>query len=73
MTLDCVVVSSKDMFEPGQLYVALSRATHLNGLTLTGFDRRQLPMDPDVLKFYQETRWENLKEEEEEIKVKKFT
>lgn len=68
MTLDYVEVSSKDMFEPGQLYVALSRATHLDGLTLTGFNREQLPMDPDVLRFYTETKWEDLKAKEDDIK-----
>jgi len=60
MTLDYVEVSSKDIFESGQLYVALSRATHLGGLRLTGFERKQLPMDNDVLKFYTETIWEKL-------------
>lgn len=61
MTLEYVEVSSKDIFESGQLYVALSRATHLDpGLTLSGFKRNQLPMDPDVLQFYTETKWERL-------------
>lgn len=60
MTLEYVEVSSKDIFESGQLYVALSRATHLNGLKLTGFQRNQLPMDPNVLQFYTETKWEQL-------------
>jgi ATP-dependent DNA helicase PIF1 len=59
MTLDYVEVSSQDIFESGQLYVALSRATHLGGLRLTGF-RRQLPMDRDVLEFYTRTKWERL-------------
>jgi len=60
MTLEYVEVSSKDIFESGQLYVALSRATELSGLSLTGFSRQQLPMDKDVLKFYQTTDWEKL-------------
>jgi ATP-dependent DNA helicase PIF1 len=60
MTLDYVEVSSQDIFESGQLYVALSRATHLDGLRLTGFKREQLPMDKDVLEFYTKTKWENL-------------
>jgi ATP-dependent DNA helicase PIF1 len=61
MTLEHVEVSSHDIFESGQLYVALSRATHLNGLRLTGFSRKQLPMDKDVLDFYNTTKWEKLK------------
>ncbi len=60
MTLDYVEVSSKDIFESGMLYVALSRATHLEGLRLTGFERKQLPMDKDVLEFYDQTEWEKL-------------
>ncbi|TVY68972.1 ATP-dependent DNA helicase [Lachnellula suecica] len=60
MTLEYVEVSSKDIFESGQLYVALSRATRLDGLRLTGFQRQQLPMDKDVLEFYTSTKWENL-------------
>lgn len=60
MTLEYVEVLSQDIFESGQLYVALSRATHLNGLRLTGFSRKQLPMDKDVLEFYTTTEWEKL-------------
>ncbi|TVY36274.1 ATP-dependent DNA helicase [Lachnellula occidentalis] len=60
MTLEYVEVSSRDIFEPGQLYVALSRATHADGLTVTGFQRTLLPMDKDVLEFYTKTKWEKL-------------
>jgi ATP-dependent DNA helicase PIF1 len=60
MTLEYVEVLSQDIFESGQLYVALSRATHLDGLRLTGFSRKQLPMDRDVLEFYNTTKWEKL-------------
>jgi ATP-dependent DNA helicase PIF1 len=60
MTLDFVEVSSKDIFETGQLYVALSRATHLDGLRLTGFERKQIPTDKDALEFYTTTKWEKL-------------
>ena len=60
MTLEYVEVSSQDIFESGQLYVALSRATHLGGLRLTGFQRKQLPMDNAVLEFYTKTKWEKL-------------
>jgi ATP-dependent DNA helicase PIF1 len=66
MTLEYVEVSSRDIFESGQLYVALSRATHLNGLKLTGFSRNQLPMDANVLEFYTETKWEKFQSCEEE-------
>jgi ATP-dependent DNA helicase PIF1 len=59
MTLDYVDISSKDVFEPGQLYVGLSRGTSLEGLTLSGNSRKQLPTDPDVLSFYETTEWES--------------
>ena len=61
MTLENVEVSSLDIFESGQLYVALSRATSLEGLTLTGFLKEQLPIDPDVLHFYRTTEWDDLR------------
>ncbi|CZR68706.1 related to 5`-3` DNA helicase [Phialocephala subalpina] len=58
MTLDYVEVSSRYLFESGQLYVALSRATSLEGLTVTGFSRKQIGVDPEVVKFYKNTNWE---------------
>ncbi|RAL68744.1 hypothetical protein DID88_007439 [Monilinia fructigena] len=60
MTMEHVEVSRKDIFESGQLYVALSRATTLEGLTVTGYSREQIAMDEDVVEFYQKTKWENL-------------
>lgn len=57
MTLEYVEVSRKNIFEAGQLYVALSRATRLEGLILTGYDREQLAGDADVIKFYNSTDW----------------
>ena len=53
MTLQYVEVSSRDIFESGQLYEGLSRATELRGLIVTGFPREQLSMDKDVLAFYE--------------------
>jgi ATP-dependent DNA helicase PIF1 len=58
MTLQYLEVSSKDLFEPGQLYVGLSRATSLESLTLSGGSRKQLCTDAEVLKFYENTKWE---------------
>jgi hypothetical protein len=60
MTLDHVEVSSNAIFESGQLYVGLSRATELEGLTVTGYSREQLEMDEDVLRFYDKAPWEDL-------------
>ncbi|KAL2075162.1 hypothetical protein VTL71DRAFT_104 [Oculimacula yallundae] len=58
MTLDFIEVSSDDMFEKGQLYVALSRGTNIEGVTLTGKKREQLSSDNTVLEFYRDTEWE---------------
>lgn len=60
MTMDHVEVSRKDIFESGQLYVALSRATSLEGLTVTGYSQEEIAMDEDVVEFYRQTKWENL-------------
>lgn len=58
MTLNYIEVLSRDIFERGQFYVALSRGTSLAGLAVTGFTREQLPVDPDVVEFYEKTKWE---------------
>ncbi|KAI9049142.1 hypothetical protein LZ554_006990 [Drepanopeziza brunnea f. sp. 'monogermtubi'] len=58
MTLDYIEVSSQNIFETGQFYVALSRGTNIEGVTVTGFSRDQLPLDDDVVGFYRRTKWE---------------
>ncbi|TAQ90473.1 hypothetical protein B7494_g1207 [Chlorociboria aeruginascens] len=60
MTLGYVEVSSQDIFESGQLYVGLSRAQRMDGLTVTGYRMEQIVMDQDVLEFYKNTKWESL-------------
>lgn len=60
ITLKYLQVSKKDLFESGQLYVGLSRATHLEGLQVAGDVREQLELDSDVLSFYGNTKWESL-------------
>jgi ATP-dependent DNA helicase PIF1 len=60
MTLNYVEVSSQDIFEPGQMYVGFSRATTIEGLTVTGDSMQQMKMDQDILKFYEKTKWEDL-------------
>lgn len=60
MTLNTVEVTSNAIFESGQLYVGLSRATKLEGLSVTGYSREQLEMDEDVLEFYKNAPWEDL-------------
>lgn len=58
MTLNYLEVLSRDIFERGQFYVALSRGTSLMGLTVTGYSREQLDVDSDVCEFYEHTEWE---------------
>lgn len=41
MTLNRVKVDLKGTFDVGQAYVAISRATSLDGLELRGFDLKQ--------------------------------
>jgi hypothetical protein len=66
MTLDYAEVSSRDIFESGQLYVGLFRVTALEGLTLNEFSRKQLRMDADVLRFYRTTPWINLESSDQD-------
>jgi ATP-dependent DNA helicase PIF1 len=60
MTLEYAEVSSRSLFEKGQLYVGVSRVTSLEGLTVAGFSRETTTMDLDVLEFYEKTPWEDL-------------
>ncbi|TVY93153.1 ATP-dependent DNA helicase [Lachnellula willkommii] len=61
MTLEYVEVCSDKRFEAGQLYVGLSRATKLEGLTVTGASREQITMPSEVVQFYESEHWEHLR------------
>ena len=52
MTIPNLAVSLNGVFEYGQAYVALSRATKLDTLTLRGFDERAFKAHPKVKQFY---------------------
>ncbi len=53
MSVDFIELSvDRSVFECGQAYVALSRATSLHGMRLLRFDPRVIRQHPDVLKFY---------------------
>jgi ATP-dependent DNA helicase PIF1 len=56
LTLDCVEMSLAKVFEAGQAYVALSRASGLNTLRILDFDAKQVWANPDVLRFYKSFR-----------------
>ena len=56
MSLDCVEMSLSRVFEKGQAYVALSRATSLNGLRVLSFDTSCICSSIDVIRFYRKLR-----------------
>ncbi|KAJ5894268.1 ATP-dependent DNA helicase PIF1 [Penicillium taxi] len=51
-TLQRVKVNLGRVFEKGQAYVALSRATSQAGLQVTGFEPRKVMVHPKVIEFY---------------------
>jgi ATP-dependent DNA helicase PIF1 len=51
-TLQRVKVDLRKVFEKGQAYVALSRATCREGLQVIGFDKRKVMVHPRVVEFY---------------------
>lgn len=52
MTLNSVVMNIADAFGPGQAYVALSRCTSLEGMSLENFNPHRIRAEPRVLQFY---------------------
>ena len=55
MTLDRCELSLANVFECGQMYVALSRCRTLEGLSLKGLDWSKLRAHPRVLAWHQAT------------------
>ncbi|KAG8414955.1 DNA helicase [Metarhizium acridum] len=51
-TLERVTVNLGKVFEKGQAYVALSRATSQHGLRVLGFERSKVMAHPKVVEFY---------------------
>jgi hypothetical protein len=56
MTIPLLEVSFNRIFEYGQAYVALSRATCLSGLTLLSFSSNAVKAHPKVVAFYEELK-----------------
>ncbi len=52
-TLDRLVTNLSGLWDPGQAYVALSRLSHGDGLTLMGWDEASIRVDPAVTRFHQ--------------------
>ncbi|KAJ8609367.1 hypothetical protein MRB53_039132 [Persea americana] len=57
MTIKYLEVDLTGCFDPNQPYVALSRAETLEGLQLVGPLPKSLKPAPQVLKFYETTKW----------------
>ncbi|MBL7669627.1 MAG: hypothetical protein JNM39_04010 [Bdellovibrionaceae bacterium] len=51
-TLDRMHVDLRKIWEPGQAYLALSRARSGSGITIDGWSRNSIFADPQVVKFY---------------------
>lgn len=51
-TMDHMVCDLRQLWEPGQAYVALSRLRSGAGLTLLGWDEKSIRVDPQVVEFY---------------------
>lgn len=52
-TIEYVKVDLKHVFEMGQAYVALSRATCMEKLQVLNFDRKLVKAHPKVTEFYE--------------------
>jgi hypothetical protein len=52
MTIPLIEIDIANCWDPGQAYVALSRATSLEGLRLLGYRRDRIKAHPRVLQYY---------------------
>lgn len=53
-TLDSAMVTLKNLWEPGQAYVAMSRVRSAAGLKVSSWDARSIIADPEVRSFHAE-------------------
>lgn len=51
LTLPCITIDLSKCFAAGQAYVALSRATNLDGIYLLGFDQKSILTDQTAVEF----------------------
>lgn len=64
MTLDCVEMTLSRVFECGQAYVALSRASSLTGLRVMDFTSSCVRSNVDALRFYRKLREDQIQEKQ---------
>lgn len=60
-SLDRMVVDLSRVFEAGQAYVAVSRATSIDRLQIKGYRREAIRVHPQVAAFYNSTSWDDVK------------
>ena len=65
MSIDRLEVKIDDAFDYGIAYVALSRATNIEGLRVLAYDARKFRVNPKVQKFYRMIRSTQCEEKEE--------
>eukprot|EP01114_Cavostelium_apophysatum_P006605 TRINITY_DN1799_c0_g1_i3.p1 TRINITY_DN1799_c0_g1~~TRINITY_DN1799_c0_g1_i3.p1 ORF type:complete len:540 (-),score=117.00 TRINITY_DN1799_c0_g1_i3:2-1621(-) len=65
MTLDQVAIDLANVFEYGQAYVGLSRATSMSGLHLNNFSESVIKAHPKVVHFYQNLKALHLQHEQQ--------
>jgi uncharacterized protein YpbB len=63
MSLDCAEIDLTRSFSYGMGYVALSRVRTLSGISLVGFNRESLMVDPRVLDFDQDLKNQSFQNE----------
>ena len=56
MTLDCVEITLSRVFEDGQAYVALSRASSMDSMRVRDFSSSCVHADHEVLEYYRSMR-----------------
>jgi len=56
-TLSRVYADLRNLWEPGQAYVALSRGVSRESVRLAGWDARSIKADPEVMRYYAEIGW----------------
>ena len=69
MTIDKVEMSLANVFECGQMYVALSRCRSLDGLSLKGLDWSKLRVHPRVLAWHRKMHGGSAQEDEAAVEV----
>lgn len=55
-SIDSALVTGNNLFSSGQFYTAISRLTNSEGLKITGWDRKSIFVDKEVIEFYRKIK-----------------